>query len=206
MDYKLNNIIQELKTKKADLQAILEAWEAVTFPTKKDGAAFAVLSKNINGARITTEAYNIKGVEDSLEVFASRGYRYKIITGYFESKISLYYSLEPATKNEKWLTDTDKEMRARAEAKPQNVHKRGAYIKDAYVFDLEDIKEAIQKRIEYIKKGINQTTWDIENAEAIYSKYATAATKLFKELESETKAKGSTALYYAIRDMIRGIY
>ena len=109
MDYKLNNIIQELKTKKEDLQAILEAWEAVTFPTKKDGAAFAVLSKNINGAHITTESYNIKGVEDDLEVYASRGH--KIVYGYFESKISLYYSLEPASKNERWLSDTDKEMR-----------------------------------------------------------------------------------------------
>ena len=127
MDYKLNNIIQELKTKKADLQAILEAWEAVTVPTKKDGAAFAVLSKNINGAHITTEQFNCKGIEDDLEVYASRGY--KIITDYSESKIHLYCTLEPATKNERFLTDTDKKNRARAEAKPQNVRKRGAYIK-----------------------------------------------------------------------------
>lgn len=73
MDYKLNNLIQELKTKKEDLRAILEAWEAVTFPTKKNGASYAVLSKNINGAHITTESYNIKGVEDNLEVKVARG-------------------------------------------------------------------------------------------------------------------------------------
>lgn len=204
MDYKLNNLIQELKTKKEDLQAILEAWEAVTFPTKKNGAPYAVLSKNINGAHITTESYNIKGVEDDLEVYASRGC--KIVHGYYESKISLYHSLEPLSKNERWLSDTDKEMRAKATAKPQNVFKRGYCIKDAYVFDLEDIKEAIKERIEYIKERITQTDWDIKNAEAIYNKFATAATELFKELESETKAKGSTALYYAIRDIIRGIY
>ena len=204
MDYKLDNIIQELKTKKEDLQAILEAWEAVTFPTKKDGAPFAVLSKNINGAHITTESYNIKGVEDNLEVYASRGH--KIVCGYFESKISLYHSLEPLSKNERWLSNTDKEMRARATAKPQNVFKRGYCIKDAYVFDLEDIKEAIKERIEYIKERITQTEWDIKNATVIYNRFAKAATKLFEELESATKAKGSTALYYSMREIIRTLF
>lgn len=39
--YNLDGIITELKKRNAEDRAKLEAWEAVTFPTKKDGKPFA---------------------------------------------------------------------------------------------------------------------------------------------------------------------
>lgn len=71
----LANIISKFKQRNAEDRARLDAWEAVTFPTKKDGTPFARMQQNISGAKIVPAFRRLGGIsplpcERSLSIFA----------------------------------------------------------------------------------------------------------------------------------------
>ena len=55
--YNLDDIRTEINNYLAEAETKLKAWEAVTYPTKKDGKPFAAISRNINGANYHTSQY-----------------------------------------------------------------------------------------------------------------------------------------------------
>lgn len=57
--YNLDGIKTSLKIEIEEREAILKVWENVTFPTKKNGEPFAVMSKNINGATYKKADYGL---------------------------------------------------------------------------------------------------------------------------------------------------
>ena len=80
--YNLDEIKTEIKKDMARNSAFIEAWERVTFPTKKDGKPFAVMSKNISGAKYTLESYAMQPGEYELTVYTHApacGYIYDTI-------------------------------------------------------------------------------------------------------------------------------
>jgi hypothetical protein len=57
--YNLDGIKTALKKEIEEKEAILKAWENVTFPTKKNGEPFVNMSKNINGATYKKADYGL---------------------------------------------------------------------------------------------------------------------------------------------------
>ena len=162
-EYESRKVKEIAEKELIETTAFIEAWEKVTFPVKKDGTPFAIKSKNIANASITTESYHTKGIEDDLTVYT--GYYPQI--GYKHDSISLYFSVNNPSPKEKELI----------EAKPQNVVKRGTWSYDAYVYDIEDIKNAVKSHIEYlktrkamIKKDLPKISKDCENFGKAFAK------------------------------------
>ena len=121
--HNLDGIQTELKKRIAAQEARLAAWEAVTFPTKKDGSPFKVMSKNISGASYYMEAWAMQPGE----------YRLRVTTwadgsGYISSEIDVYCLV-------KYLPDENKR------AKTQNYQPKLQYLEQVYTYDIDDIKE-----------------------------------------------------------------
>ena len=78
MYYNVDDIKTNMKKDLAKAKAFCAAWQAVTFPTKKDGKPFSNMSKNISGAKYTMEQYAMQDGEyelledDILEQIAMR--------------------------------------------------------------------------------------------------------------------------------------
>lgn len=53
--YNLDGIQTEIKGQIERTKCLIEAWKKVTYPTKKDGTPFKIMSKNFDGATYTAE-------------------------------------------------------------------------------------------------------------------------------------------------------
>ena len=83
--YNLDGIMAQLRKYEAEARAKLEAWERVTFPTKKDGTPFKIMGKNISGATYYTPEYAMQPGEYKLRVNA-----WCKESGYINSEIDVY--------------------------------------------------------------------------------------------------------------------
>lgn len=66
--YNLDGIKTELEKRLSYEKSILKAWENVTFPTKKDGTPFKVMSKNFDGAELYLDNFAWRDYEKKLKV------------------------------------------------------------------------------------------------------------------------------------------
>ena len=57
--YSLDGIQTEIKRQIERTKCLIEKWEKVTYPTKKDGAPFKNMSKNFDGATYTAKDMNM---------------------------------------------------------------------------------------------------------------------------------------------------
>ena len=73
---------------------------------------------------------------------------------------------------------------------------------DAYVYDFDDVKEAIQKQIETHKKLAAQYQKDLKALDRLYNK----GLKMMQKYYTEVKESGSDHLYYALRDAFKDFY
>ena len=83
--YNFDGIKTELEKELEKNRAFLAAWENVSFPVKKDGKPFSVISKNIEGAKISACAYAMQAGENELTV-----YTFSANCGYIHDSIKLY--------------------------------------------------------------------------------------------------------------------
>lgn len=187
--YNLDGIKTELAKSLEEAKAKKEAWEKVTFITKKDGKPFSILGKNIVGAKIYTKPYNMQAGENTLKVYSYSNYTY------IDDEIDIY-TLVKYLKNEKQI------------AKTQNYMPKESYLEQVYTFDLDDIKEAVQERIFYFEKRITSLEKQIEKAETVYNAFKTEFSNAMNELlaNCDTEDPGYSAnkndLFYAVKDTI----
>ena len=186
--YDLNDIKNAISNNIEKHEAFLKAWENVTFPTKKDGSAFKQMQKNISGATYYMESWAMQPGE----------YRICVNTrcscaGYITDEIGAHELV-------KYLKDENKK------AKTQNYMQKISYLEQVYVFDLEDIKEAVKNRIEYHKNTIESYKKQLEIASAAYKAFAEQFKKAVVELETTTNKKENDTLYYAIFDTVTRCY
>ncbi len=201
----MNDAIQELTNEKMNLEAALKLWQSVTFPTKKNGEPFAILSKNIEGAKIITDSYNLKGVEDTLQVFGNRADGRYIPSDFWACSLNLYASIESDKYGTRYMSERDLAIYQKSKQKPQNVRKRGEWVKDAYIFDLEDIKEAVAQRIADIKDRIEERTEQIANCEAVFKEFSARIEAFQTDLEKATNKSKSPRLYYLVAEALRRV-
>ena len=190
--YNLDGIKTKLKKDISREKSLLAAWEEVTFPTKKDGSQFANFSKNIAGAKYYEEEYSMQAGEMELTV-----YTHDSMNGYIHDSI-ICYELVKYLKDENKLSKTANYM-------PKQI-----CLEQVYKYDLEDIKEAIKNRIEYLKNRIDCLNKQMEIVDDCYNDFRRRYSEAIKTLKNNCSVAGSTGfsggtndIYYMILDTIK---
>lgn len=183
--HNLEGITKALRGELSQTCALLEAWEKVTFPTKKDGKPFKVMPKNIDGATYAQVSYATQPGEYSISVSA-----WANIGGYVCDGIKAYEMV-------KYMKDETKK------AKTQNYQPKISYLEQVYAYDLDDIKQAVADRIEGLKAKAARLEKEIQNAEAAYLAFANAYVAALKKLEETV---GRSTAYIAVRDTVTAQY
>ena len=185
--YNLDGIQTEIKKQIQHDAAILEAWKKVTFPTKKDGSSFKNMSKNISVASYHARPYALQPGE--YEICVNAWYK---MGGYISDEIKAHDLV-------KYIDDAKK-------AKTNNYMPKQSYLEQVYVYDLEDIKEAIQKRIEYLERRIENLTKQAEISCNAYKNFVNAYRAAVEQLASDAKKNDDSTLYHMIMDTVKARY
>lgn len=138
-DYKLEDIIQELKDEKADAIARLEAWRKVEIARKKDGSEFQCITRALKNAKITAQY----GIHNELVV-----YYHTAKGGYQHDKIRAYIYGEDLPEGD-----------------PRKRMYSGIYWCD---MTAEELRKAVADHIEYLSDYINQLDFDMSDAPSAY--------------------------------------
>lgn len=183
--YNLDGIKTELSKDIKKAKAVLEAWEKVNFPTKKDGSPFKVLSKNIDGATLYKPEFSMQPGENRLRVTA-----FADGSGWVSSEIDTYCLV-------KYLKDENKK------AKKENYMPKQTYLEQVYSYDLEDIKEAVATEIERLKEKINDLEHALTISDAAYKNFRDGYKEIMLQLEKDTDKTKNSTLFYMISETIK---
>ena len=186
--YNLDEIKTTMRKDIERTNAIIKAWENVSFPTKKDGSPFANMSKNISGAKYVPLSYAMQGGEYELEVFTNCR-----SCGYVKDNINVYELVC-------YLKDENKI------AKKENYLPKVQYLNQVYKFDLDDIKQAVSERIDYLKAYVNDLENQLSKVDEIFYNFRNAYDKAMKQLESDTSEFSHKDAYYAVLDCVKERY
>ena len=185
--YNLDGIKTELEKRLSYEKSILKAWENVTFPTKKDGTPFKVMSKNFDGAKLYLDNFAWRDYEKRLKVNI-----FDDLNGYISEDINCYNQV-------KYISDKSKLE------KVSNIMPKEPMLEQVYVYDLEDIKEEIQKTINRHKENIVSLEKQIDQAEKAYNNFVADYKKAIENLV-ETCGANDNSLFYAVRDTVKERY
>lgn len=185
--YNLDGIKTELEKRLSYEKSILKAWENVTFPTKKDGTPFKVMSKNFDGAKLYLDNFAWRDYEKKLKVNT-----FDELNGYISEDINCYNQV-------KYISDKSKLE------KVSNIMPKEPMLEQMYVYDLDDIKEEIQKTINRHKENIVSLEKQINQAEKAYNNFVADYKKAIENLV-ETCGANDNSLFYAVRDTVKERY
>ena len=186
--YNLDAIQTEIGQEIDRKEAALAAWEAVTFPTKKDGSQFKVLSKNISGATLYLDEYAMQPGENKLRIVT-----WSKRTGSVVSSIDIYCLV-------KYLKDEKKK------AKTENYMPKQTYLEQVYRYDLEDIKEAVTAKIDRLQTEIQQLKEQLEISSIVFHDFRKAYGEALEKLEKDSKKESNSTLYYMILETVKNRY
>lgn len=181
------NVIEQFKKEIAKTKAFLDAWQKVEFVTKKNGEPFKVMQKNIVGAKYQVISYAMQADENELVIYTSTPE-----TGYINDSISLYEII--------YHMDDEKKK-----AKTQNFAPKIPYLKQIYVYDLDDIKEAIQKRIAQLQKELKVLEAQNHQIISILMKIETGFKNFKKNAKEIAHYEDDKRLYYYIIDELKKV-
>lgn len=183
--YNLDGIKTELTKTINRKKAVLQAWEKVTFPTKKDGTPFKNMSKNISGATYFVESYSMQPGEYMLKVGT-----WADGTGYTTSTIYAH-ALVKDLKDENKI------------AKTQNYQPKQTWLAQVYTYDLDDIKQAVADKIANLKKEIIELEAQLALAPEVFTTFRNAYSNAIKELEQTSRKSENSTLYYMVLDTVK---
>lgn len=183
--YNLEGIKTEISRQIEQETARMEAWKKVTFPTKKDGKPFAILSKNIEGARLSPVSYATQPGENILSIST-----WSANNGCVHDEVKAYELV-------KYIKDEA------MKAKTQNYQPKQTYLEQVYTYDLDDIKAAVAARIEHLEKRIASLEKQLERADEVYTTFKTAYAAAVKVLSDSAIKDDDKTLYYAVFDTIK---
>lgn len=185
--YNLDGIITELKKRNAEDRVKLEAWEAVTFPTKKDGKPFARMQQNISGATYGLENYSLQPGNMRLHVTA-----WGKDVGYVADDIDCYCPV-------KYLKEPFR-------SKTQNFQPKAPMLEQIYKFDLDDIKIAVEERKKQLRGYIATREKQITAAPAALKNFRNAYGKALEALAEDAGKAESATLSNMICDTVISQY
>lgn len=190
----LDEITTALKKRIATNKAFLKAWQAVSFPTKKDGSPFKTMSKNIDGAKYKLENYAMQPGEYELNI-----YTHTPETGYIHDYIKCYEFVDDIKSPEKL-------------AKKGNYQPQQTYLRQVYTYDLDDIKEAVAKHMVYLTEQIINDEKQLEKLPEVFHSFNAAFKKIIQALDEQTSEFNSNKhfncsfIYNAVKDCVTERY
>lgn len=164
--YDLEEIKTGWKKEISRYQTFVKAWENVTFPTKKDGTPFKTMSKNIEGATYMHSDCDLSGYEMKVRI---RAWDEK--NGYITDEINAY-------EIARYIKDDVKKAKFEKNLAPHT-----PLLEDLYIYDLDDIKEAIKERILYYKTEIETRSNDLKNLKSAYDDFKENYKNAIEQLE-----------------------
>lgn len=182
--YNLDEIKTVMRKDIARNAALSAAWGKVTFPTKKDGKPFAVMSKNIDGAKYTEKQYAMQAGEYELTV-----YTFCNETGYIHDTIDAYNLV-------RYLKDDGKK------AKTENYMPKQTYLEQVYKYDLDDIKQAVADRAAQLAEYVEDLEKQLAEVDKIFCNFRDAYAAALKQLENETEKFKHKDAFYAVKDTV----
>lgn len=189
--YNLDGIKTELKKNIEKTEELLKAWECVTYPTKKDGKPFAVMSKNIDGAKYQPISYAMQPGEYELHITV-----WTKLSGYITDSICCYTLVK----------DLKDDVKIK---KIENYQPKQTYFEQVYTYDLEDIKNAVNTKIEYYKNRLVMLNKEFEIVDSCYTAFYEGYTKLIEELSNNCCKAGTVGytegrndIFYMIKDTV----
>lgn len=185
--YNLEGIKTEIEKQIDRDVAILNAWKNVTFPTKKDGSAFKQMGKNISGATYCIAQYSMQPGEYILRVNA-----WCKSCGYVNDEMNAHNLVK--------YVDEKKRL------KTSNHMPKVRYLEQIYCFDLDDIKEAVNNRIEYFEKSVANLTEQLTLADQAYKNFVNAYHAAAEQLASDANKNDDPTLYHMIMDTVKVRY
>lgn len=177
---RFEDVTKKLNKALAEHEFFYNLWSSVTFPTKKNGEPFAILSKNIEGARLETNPYSL---QDNAKKVVVGGFCEGL--GYISDDFNTY-------ENVRYLKDPEKI------AKKQNYGEKVAILEQPYYYDLDDIKAEVSKRAQYHKERAEAIRKQIKTAETAHRNFWTAYNEAIRKLEQESGKSEDSTLFYAI--------
>lgn len=188
--YNLDGIKTALAKEIDRKKTLLNAWEKVTFATKKDGRPFQAMQKNIIGAKYNKQNYAMQDGENELTVYA-----HSEKCGYIHESINCYVLV-------KYLQDEERKK------KTQNYGHKETFLEQVYIYDLDDIKKAISQRIDQLRASIESLEKQGEILPDVFNKFKDEYQKVMQTLAEETSEandptyNNSNFIYYAIRETV----
>lgn len=186
--YNLNEIKEEINHDIEKYTAFINAWNNVKFVTKKDGTPFKQFERNIENAKYNSPSYSLLNEEKLLTV-----YTHTKNNGYISDYIYCYELIPDMTDKTKL-------------AKTENYMPKQTYLKQVYLYDLEDIKTAINNRIDYLERKIALLLDQLQTIDDSYNNFKTAYGKAIEQLAKDTNASKDMSVYYAILETIKNRY
>ena len=142
--YNLDGIKTELNKRLSYEKSILKAWENVTFPTKKDGTPFKVMSKNFDGAKLYLDNFAWHDYEKRLKVNT-----FDDLNGYISEDINCYNQVKYISDKSKLEIKEDiKKTINRHKENIMSLEKQIVQAEKAYNDFVADYKKAIENLIE----------------------------------------------------------
>lgn len=187
--YNLDDIQTAMKKDIAINKAYIQAWEKVTFPTKKDGKPFSVMSKNINGAKYELVSYAMQPGEYELTV-----YTHCNAAGYIHDTIKIY-ELVRYLKDESMIAKTENYMPIQS-----------PWLEQVYKFDIDDIKKAVADHVEYLKKYVDDLEKQLFCSRMIFENFRAAFDKAIRELKEDCSEFSHSDIYHAVKDTVLSRY
>lgn len=184
----IEEIRTELQDKLEENNLKLEAWIDVSYETKKDGKPFANISKNIKGAFYRKAAHTLQT-------------EYELCVVYKTEKNGVQDDVIRCSELIKYM-DAPAKL-----AKVQNYAPKQPYLEQVYNYDLDDIKQAVNARIEQLKCIIYDLKHELKLVEVAYNQFEEDIKAAYSNLIANTGAelyntnysRCRNALYYAIK-------
>lgn len=185
--YDLNGIKSELKKRIDKNESFLQAWKNVEFCSKKDGKPFKNMQQNIINAKYDRK-YSLN--EYKLTVYTSP----TSINGYMHDSIDCYKTVNQYNENDSLFKN-----------KPENI--KNSVYHNTYVYDIDDIKQAVNDHIIQLEKEITELKKQLDNADIIYTMFKTEFTAAMDLLDNICKQVSNSDnryhadIYYMIKDL-----
>lgn len=172
--YNLDGVKKSIEKEIDRCQCMKKAWEKVTFPTKKNGEPFAIMTKNFenviyNGDTHLNQGYKGKVLNPTLKICFYTG-----LSGYCKDELFLYEYVKYMDNN-KFIGKREKNT-----------------FNGIYIYDLEDIKQAVKNKIDYLEKYINSLNRQLEIADNAYNTFKEAYKNAIEVLNNATETTENT--------------
>ena len=180
----IEEVIKHLNDYKTETRATIEAWKSVEIRKKKDGEEYAKISQAIVNAKFG----QYYPVEDFTHPYITVHFKHD--HAYKSDNLEAYYYMDTLTEEQR---------------KNREVILHESWSRATSRMTADELRIAIQRRINQLEKHEKSLERQIENAPVMFKQYRDAIAKIEKEFEEADKQLRDigeiypTSLYYAIK-------